>query len=95
MKWNVIRFFRFYQPKPVRCIHFQIREVFHPVRQVEEEATWGGERAGFLEEEIEPRTKGIFLAGENHRADVSACLTVSLLRIWECFSGRSGQKRQR
>jgi len=45
----------------------------------------GGERAwkasftGRLESE--PRTKGIFLAGENHRADVSACLTVSLSGI--------------
>jgi hypothetical protein len=29
----------------------------------------GGERAGFLEEESEPRTKRIFLAGENPRAD--------------------------
>jgi hypothetical protein len=66
-------------------MHFQIREGFQAVRQVEEEATWGGERARFLEEESEPRTKGIFLAGENHRADVSACLTVSLSRIWKCF----------
>ena len=32
----------------------------------------GGERAWFLEEESEPRNKGIFLAGKNHRADVSA-----------------------
>jgi len=37
----------------------------------------GGERAGLLAEKSEPRNKGIFLAGENHRADVSACLTVS------------------
>jgi hypothetical protein len=29
----------------------------------------GGERAGFLEEESEPRNKRIFLAGENPRAD--------------------------
>jgi hypothetical protein len=35
----------------------------------------GGERARFLEEESEPRTKMVFLAGENHRADVLACLT--------------------
>jgi len=35
----------------------------------------GGKRAWFLEEESEPRNKGIFLAGENHRADVSACQT--------------------
>ena len=34
----------------------------------------GGERAWFLEEESEPRNKRIFLAGENQRADVSACL---------------------
>jgi hypothetical protein len=40
----------------------------------------GGERAWFLEEESEPRNKLIFLAGENQRADVSACLTVSLSR---------------
>jgi hypothetical protein len=38
----------------------------------------GGERARFLEEESEPRNKGNILAGENHRADVSVCLTVSL-----------------
>jgi hypothetical protein len=30
-------------------------------------------RAWFLEEESEPRNKVIFLAGENHRADVSEC----------------------
>jgi len=35
-----------------------------------------GERAWFLEEESEPRNKRIFLAGENPRADDSACLTV-------------------
>jgi len=35
----------------------------------------GGERAWFLEEESEPRNKWIFLAGENTRADESACLT--------------------
>jgi hypothetical protein len=38
----------------------------------------GGKRAWFLEEESEPRNKLIFLAGENQRVDVSACLTVSL-----------------
>jgi hypothetical protein len=43
----------------------------------------GGERAWFLEEESEPRNKGIFLAGENHRADVSVCLTVFLPRFWK------------
>jgi hypothetical protein len=42
----------------------------------------GSERVRFLEEESEPRNKGIFLAGENHRADVSACLAVSLSRFW-------------
>ena len=35
----------------------------------------GGERAWFLEEESEPRNKGIFLAGENHRAEELVCLT--------------------
>jgi hypothetical protein len=35
----------------------------------------GGEWARFLEEESEPRNKMIFLAGENHRPDVSACQT--------------------
>jgi len=45
----------------------------------------GGERAWFLEEESEPRNKWIFLAGENQRADVSACLTVALSRFWKCF----------
>jgi hypothetical protein len=45
----------------------------------------GGERARFLGEESEPRNKGIFLAGENHRPDVSDCLTVSLSQIWKCF----------
>jgi hypothetical protein len=45
----------------------------------------GGERARFLEEESEPRNKAIFLAGENHRADVSACLTVSLSRFGKWF----------
>jgi hypothetical protein len=45
----------------------------------------GGERAWFLEEESEPRNKRIFLAGENQRADVLACLTVSLSRFWKCI----------
>jgi hydrogenase expression/formation protein HypC len=44
----------------------------------------GGERARFLEEESEPRNKLIFLAGENKRADIAACLTVSLSRFWKC-----------
>ena len=35
----------------------------------------GGKRAWFLEEESEPRTKLIFLAGKNQRPDVSVCLT--------------------
>ncbi len=35
----------------------------------------GGERAGFLEEESEPRTKCIFLAVENTRAAEAVCLT--------------------
>jgi hypothetical protein len=47
----------------------------------------GGERAWFLGEESEPRNKGIFLAGENNRPDVSACLDVSLSRFWGCFLG--------
>jgi len=38
----------------------------------------GGERAWFLEEESEPRNKLIGLAGENQRANVSVCLTLSL-----------------
>jgi hypothetical protein len=45
----------------------------------------GGEQAWFLEEEREPRNKLIFLAGENQRADVSACLTVSLSQFWGCL----------
>jgi hypothetical protein len=53
----------------------------------------GGERARFLGEESEPRNKGIFLAGENHRPDVSACLTVSLSRFWKCFPPGEGEKR--
>jgi len=48
-------------------MHFQIREGFHAVRQLEEEATWGGERAWFLEEESKPRTKGIFLAEKRRK----------------------------
>ncbi|NQT79312.1 MAG: hypothetical protein HQ555_02825 [Candidatus Aminicenantes bacterium] len=40
----------------------------------------GGERAGFLKEESEPRNKWIFLVGENSGADESDCLTVSLSR---------------
>ncbi len=47
----------------------------------------GGERAWFLEEESEPRNKRIFIAGENQRADVLACLTASLSRFWKCFHG--------
>jgi hypothetical protein len=35
----------------------------------------GSERARFLVEESELRNKMIFLAGENHRPDVSVCLT--------------------
>jgi hypothetical protein len=45
----------------------------------------GGERAWILEEESEPRNKEIFLAGENHRADVSACQTDSTLQFWSAF----------
>jgi hypothetical protein len=37
----------------------------------------GGERAWLLEEGSEPRNQVIYLAGKNHRADVSAFLTVS------------------
>ena len=37
----------------------------------------GRERAWFLEEESELRTKRLFLAGEKPRADVLACLTAS------------------
>jgi hypothetical protein len=44
----------------------------------------GGERARFLAVESEPRTKVRFLAGEDHRADVSACLTVFLVSILRC-----------
>jgi hypothetical protein len=43
----------------------------------------GGERAWFLEEESEPRNKGIFLAGENHRADVTAYKAgLQINKVW-------------
>jgi hypothetical protein len=41
----------------------------------------GGEWAWFLEEESEPRNKGIFLAGEKRRADVSAYLTENIVQF--------------
>jgi len=41
----------------------------------------GGERAWFLEEESEQRNKVIFLAGKNHRADVSVYRTESLADV--------------
>jgi hypothetical protein len=46
----------------------------------------GGERAWFLEEESEPRNKRIFLAGENPRADVLACLTAYLSRFGNAYA---------
>jgi hypothetical protein len=46
----------------------------------------GGERAWFLEEESEPRNKVKFLAGEDHRADVSAYPSTFIpSRIWKCL----------
>jgi hypothetical protein len=48
----------------------------------------GGERAWFLEEESEPRNKAIFLAGENGRPDVSACLTGLLITVFRMIVGK-------